>query len=403
MIFEIDFLCSDYRPLLSKEGDLVDFLKPLHRHNTILKDPVRRKWNLLQKTGLWIPNAKEKKRTKTETGENQEVIEKAKSDDPAKEDKKTAEPKAEKTIFYKPYYRGIGELHTNNMSSRTFFKTKSSIKLPDFEEHDLKFRSDKYRLLRENRVYRDFSVDDYGVVNRLRLGFYLNLIPQKKKEKMVINEQKNCYELLKHLFNITLKINDKPTFIPLSELGKQMALIISDSTYCKSKSAKGKEKELDSNVFPITATAVLIYKKGELKQLPEKAMEFQIANYPKKISLSYYDFWTKSIPDPIRVYFVEYGEGCSRNYLLQLKSHLIDLRTSFFCLEDMLFKTGITNWKQDSFVDNQIEKIQRYWDDKQFSFLDLGEHDQNEIFPVERRRKIDKKIQDFDCSTLYIQ
>lgn len=380
MIFEIEFLCADLRPLLKEDDKLVDYLKPLHLYNHRIFGPV------FQEKKFWdrfiLTRYKNRKSKKQDDGQRNPILEKNIKD----------------AKGYMPFYRNIGIINTKSISKRTFFKAKNSIRFTNFETHQLVELSNKYNLLRGNHVRRHFSTDAYGVVNRLKLGFEFYLETLEEKEEFVIDEQKNMFELMKYVFQMPIKIKGTSETIPTSELGNSLCKIVSDSTKYRNND-KNKQTQTHPNVIPVGATAIILYKEGELPDLPNT---FKNKGKYQDLKIFFYDYFIDSGLKHIRVYAIQYNENSSLDILHKLKSHLLDLRMSCLYVDQLIFKIGDTNSKQTAFYKEQLKKIHFIRNNEQFGFIDLKDQDQGEVCEISQRRKIDDEIAIYNFTQLSI-
>lgn len=334
MLFEVDFLCLDARPLRKKNKGLVDFLEPLHQRNETIK------------------------RT---TAKN-----------------------------HISYYRNMGILNTGKKVKPAFFKTRNSIKFAGFEKHQLNFKSEKYDLSRGNHVRRYFSTDVYGVINRLKLGFEFSLKPKEGKANRSIDESRNTFEFIKFVLEeIQVKTkNGKER--PLWKLGKEwMPGIIADSTRHKAFSQKNDPK----NVTYKETTVVITYEDNELLDLPRAKEEFRVDNCPENVKIFYYDY--DAFPDHIRIYMIQHEHTCPQDFLHELKARLLNLKTNFACLEYALCEVNELNDTFKKFVGHLVADIYRVSDNKRYGFLNLGDQDEGEICKSDTRRKINDRLKKF--------
>lgn len=382
MIFEIEFLCADLRPLLKEDDKLVDYLKPLHLYNHRIFGPV------FQEKKFWdrfiLTRYKNRKTKKQDDGQKTPILEKNFKD----------------VKGYMPFYRNIGIINTKSISKRTFFKAKNSIKFTNFNEHKLVELSNKYNLFRGNHVRRHFSTDAYGVVNRLKLGFEFYLETVKEKEDLAIDEQKNMFELMKYVFGLPVKTKGATETTTVTELGNFLCRTVSDSTkYRDSDDDRNRQSLPHPNVKLVGATAIILYREGEL---PELLNAFEGEQFPQDIKIYFYDYFIDSGLKHIRVYAIQYKDNSSLAFSHKLKSHLLDLRMSCLYIDHLIFKIGNTNSKQTAFYKELLKKIHFIRNNKQFGFIDLKDQDQGEVCEISRRKKIDDEIAIYNFTQLSI-
>jgi hypothetical protein len=335
MIFEVEFLCFDERPLRTHNDGVLPYLSKFQQNNTAI-----------------------------ESQENKKL-----------------------------YYRSVGILNTKKKShgdfNPAFFKTHNSIKFLSFEKHLLdSFASDKYNLHRGDRVRRYFCTSDYGVINRLKLGFEFWFEVKKDRINESFDEQKQAYNFID--FVLKMEVNTKNQKLSIYELGeKWLPQIIKASTKLKEYSEKKDDEKI---VKYLGVTAVVICEKGELQELPVIRKEFCVTHCPKsnmKVRVFYYDH--NVYPNTIRVYLIEYDKGCSTDFLHGLKSHLLSLRTNFICLEHALCHMDVVDKKHTTFwrkLRNNIHMIR----DSKYGFINLKDQDFGEICHRDTRNKINKKL-----------
>lgn len=337
MFFDIDFFCTDLRPIRSgKDKPLVRFMKPLHESNK----------RILPQIPL-------------------------------------------------PFYRNIGSLSTKKKSLRTFFKARNSIKFPLFVKHRFSVPKSDFIFFRRDCVHRHFSTDAYGVVNRLKIGVQFTLerrLVNCNKTTSVEQEQKNTFELINFLLNMEIKTKGEDGCTKLHELLPWMTKIVSDSTkrnwsIFNFSIKRHKTECIDKNVHSTGMTAVLMYEDGELQELPSGTVSFDITNYPQNVKISYYDYLIDGI-DNCRLYFIKHSEGCDTEFLNKLKLNLIDMRIHYCCLEEMKNKISLVLSKQIRCV-QYIRNKTKISDDKRYSFIDLKNRDSGEIMEDSIRNSID--------------
>lgn len=370
MIFDIDFLCSDLRPLRGKNKNTVEYIKPQYKFNEILYGSVERKkdgWFISRQSKSFI-----------------ESVRKA----------------------YMPFYKNMGIINTRANSPCTFFKTRNSIKFPTFNVHhikEFKSESNKYKLVRKDHVRRHFSIDAYGVANRLRLGFSFDLNTYKEKKAICINEQTNTFKILKAVFNIPVSVKKYPTITKISQLSECLCEIISDSTTVHT--TKQKEKHQKTLLHPDVrfqgATATIIYKKGELPTLPRHTEPFLAKDCPEDIKLFFYNY-DISPTNSIRVYFIEYEDNPRALYFAhKLKSKLLELRMTYITLHEAVFELGLITKKHKSFVLYLSKKIHYIRENVQYGFIDLKLQDRGEVYTVEKRQEYNARIGEFTQNKHY--
>lgn len=358
MIFEIEFLCSDFRPLVDRDEHLVDFLKPLHEKNEIVLAPFE---STRPAFSIWSHSKKEKS-------------------------------------SYIPFYRNVGILNTKKNSKSTYFKACRSIKFPMFEKHKFALPLKDYdcSLYRKDHLRRFWTVKDYGVTNRLKIGFAFEVDSLEDQTLTTDLEQKKTYELLKLLLEMPVKVKPNKVTIPLSELLQWMAKTITNSTKCKVKYRNS--GSIHPDVEKEGATAVLLYNKGELKQLPRDTREFKIPNNISDFRISYYDYEVKAFNDQIRVYFIEYQDGVAEDFLHKLKDCLLKQRANYTFLHNMLLKTGIPRIKHRGFVDSLVSELLKVKNDRYFGCIDLDEQDCGEVFDLDRRLEIENELLNYNLN-----
>lgn len=332
MIFEIEFFCTDDRPLLpTEENYLVNYLKPLYNDNEIIVAP----------------------------------------------------PKC--------YYRNIGILNTKQNSSRTYFKAGNSIKIPTFEKHRLSTPSMNYILFRKNHVRRHFSVDAYGVINRLKLAFDFTLNPKPRIKGKKIDEEKETYEIMKYLLENIEVIPSKEEKMSLRKLGEYLVKTIATSTVYNVPPKKG--QETPNHIKHIGTTVVIVYQKGELAALPHNTKVFYINKKHSATDIFYYDFNVKENHEIIRFYFVQVQEEyCPESYFHQLKNKLLDLRSNLVCLESTIKKINLSTDRQENFLNYILEEINSIRNDTEYGFLNLANIDKGEILKSSNRKTIANRI-----------
>lgn len=344
MDFEIEFYCTDIRPLFpKKEKDLVEFLRPLHEKDLIIRLPQEQK---VHKEG-------------------------------------------DETKVRIPFFLNIGILNTKKNALRTFFRARNSIKFPSFVEHRFKIKPDCV-LIRRNHFRRHFSVETYGVINRLRIGCEFQIQNNLQIESAISIKQKQAYELICFLLNIDCRIKEKKG--ELFRLGPSIAEIILNSTLYNSKNQTDYSK--GGNVNYVGAIATIICTKEEINTFPLNTIPFPIEACPAGVVISYYDFEIDKGADSIRLYFIVHNDDYSNHDLYRLKNYLIDLRVNFHCVENMMEKLDLSESIQITFAFIMREKINNILKNKKFESLNLGIQDEGEIFEYKRRIFIREWIQE---------
>lgn len=381
MIFEVEFLCFDERPLRRDNRGLVPFLEKLHQND--------------------IP---------------------------------IAGPPGDRSY---PYYRGVGALNKKKRAdgeyNPAFFKTRNSIKFPAFESLKLAdFESDNYELHRLNRVRRHFYTSDYGVINRLRLGFGFRLETKNGAKKSPKSEQKDAFELIEYILGMPVKTGlcnegkvceEKPCRhspvrarqtencegkekkngecprsdckgIRLRDLGeKWLPDTVQKSTRLASYNNKKKNGNKKRPVY-LGATAVMMYKTSELTKPPQISDPFRIDDHPQQFKLFYCDYIVPVTEKPIRIYIIEHDKKCPPDFIHSLKSHLLNMKTNFDCLEHAL-EMNTDNKTHTVFVKKLKENILSLRDSKQCGFLDLRDQDRGEVCTKKRRDKINNNLKPY--------
>ncbi len=327
MLIDIEFLCIDARPLLAhkfpKEKDVIGILKPMHRHNGAVMSTTGEKSN-----PTFYPNIG--------------VLEPKKSPD------KKVKP--------------------------ALFTTRNSIKFRSFEKHEIVTGLENHKIRRgNNRIKRQFSTSNYGIVNRLHFSFQFDIKPPKGRGNRPMSE-KDFSKLLDSIF--TLNVTTKDCELPLWKLGVRdklgkleegwMPNIISSSTKC----GQHRFSKIDPNVEDCETTAVIIYAEDELPEFP-KSNPFRIKDCPYNIKISWCDIDEK----PIRAYFIQHDKNPDKElkeFLKGLKMRLLDLRVSYACVEQAYGKMIEIGKVHTQFVNNLDVKLKKITDSDDYQFLCLG-------------------------------
>ncbi len=388
MIFDIEYLCMDYRPLCRRNSRLVDFMKPLHLSDDEMSGQV-----CTRPTGFarCVESLMRYLRTR----------------------KKKRNPDAD--ADYTPFYRHIGLMNNPDSPDRAYFKAHTSLRFPDFHDHELKFKSDKkppYALMHTGRIRRYFTVGDFGVVNRLHLGLNFDVeIPEgstdirnKLDVQQLIDRVMEVNVAAKTYVGINKKIDKKTPreeALLLWQLGKWLPKVVSHST---KRRFWPKKVVCDRDVKTIGATAVILYGPDELPdELPRSFRKFKAAftGWPGA-DIRYYDY-RKRGNKPIRVYMVRYAAGTSAHTLHKLKGHLFDLRSSFQALEVLArFERVFTASVWQNFAAKQIDRIKTIRADDQTGGIDLRERDCGEVLSADRRRRIAGHISLFQSNPVNV-
>lgn len=351
MEFNVRFLCFDERPL-HKEKGLVNFLEPLHRENNGVMNFTGKDENL--------------RRT---------------------------------------YYRGIGSLDTKKKKKAevnpAYFRTRNSIRLPEFVFHKIDFKSKEYDLVRENRFLRRyFTSRNYGIINRLEYDFKFAI---KSKEG---NGNGNgsvkgdtVFKFLKFIFEMNVNTGDRKAGNLQSyefwELGEDwFRSIVADSTRCKPFSKGDIDKK---EIVSCAPTAVVVYDEGDLAELPEHIRDFKVKDHIHNVDIWWYNYKSKGVYD-IRVYFIcVKKDKPSQDFLRGLVSALFELRESYAWLDEALCnREGKEKGSVDkSFTDNYLESIIKIRDSENYGFLYPHEENSDKIYDHKKREEISRHLRDY--------
>ncbi|MDR0954897.1 MAG: hypothetical protein LBM20_05915 [Rikenellaceae bacterium] len=357
MTVDVEFLCVDIRPLEKiRERQLPAFLKELHRYNKLIEDK--------------------------------------------------GEPEHHRRL----HYRNVGMCTTKREVERSYFQACNTIKFPEFIGHRLAFKSDgtEYVLFRKNsKVRRHFSSDDFGVTNRLKLGFQFDL----QVGENVPNGKKFTMDLLNYILGlkskrqtveqkIKIKIeghSDEGKESSIAELGAWMQDTILDSTRCKSEKKKHSKK--DEMVEHIATTVVVTYTEGDLPDLPIGTCEFQIPGWSEPVKLFYFD---PNNASNVRIYFIEEEkEKHNASFIHNLSHNLLDMRTNYKCMAhtfDMERLKRLNYQRLKEFAKKLIKRREELKKKQRYGLLDQKDNDIGQICDGGKRSQIEMFLKFMELS-----
>lgn len=256
-----------------------------------------------------------------------------------------------------PYYRSVGVLDSWKTTGPSYFKAPHAVKIPVFQEHAISLQGSgsPVTIHRYNRVRRYFTSAYYGVQNKFRLGIGFQL-----GGATCMPADKVAFEVLKFFFSLPVKVYGGKKEITVGELDDWLADVVHRGTFFEIASGPSVSGPLsgrtpsqdDGKVMPAGITVVWECKADELESFPREA----VRSYEnEQLELFVYDYRLKDLRKTARIYGIRKKADCDATYLRNFRRCLMEERTACLCLDRLIDRIGLTNWRQKSYIDELAE------------------------------------------------
>lgn len=307
MVFDVEYIVADLRPLRGKNNCLINFLVPLHKKN----ETIRKRYFKYQ---------------------------------------------------INPYFKRIGSLNTSETSTKTIFEARNAVKFPLFNHTKIRSTGDfDTEIKLKKKIRRYFSTESFGAVNRLRIGFEFDLRLNNDTDKNAISKLLSC------IFNINI-VDSKNSTNNLKHLDNWLSDIVHKSVYKHTWLEKrikffqaNKSKKL---VKPVGVIATIEFSKEEIFKLPIGTKEivdnelFQIFSYVFDLNFNKFHFDEfhfnkeedeKRKETTVEIYFIK-KKHPHETSSHKIKSDLFLVKSNYLCLEFIIDKINLSTKVQRDYI-----------------------------------------------------
>lgn len=310
MVFDVEYIVADARSLHGKKKGLIEFLRPLHEKNEIIRKRYFNYSNI-------------------------------------------------------PYYKSIGSLNTSETSEKTIFDARNAVKFPIFNHTKIYSTGDFVADIKlKKKIRRYFSTESFGAVNRLRIGFEFDLHINNFTDKNAISKLLSC------IFNINI-VDSKNKSYNLKQLDSWFLNIVQKSVFKHSWLEKRikffRINKSSSLVKSIGIIASVEYTEDEINKLPTGTKEifenefFLIHSYIFDPSCNNFHFnngETEIKEKPkIEIYFI-LNKDVNCKSAQKIKSKLFLVKSNYLCLDFIINKINLSTKKQKEYI-NRMEEVEK--------------------------------------------